>query len=279
MIIITNILRDYYNFDQFKIYKNNNRNVIKYQDKMYYLEKIYDVSEVYEQYALVGNMPYFYKFILNVNGSVVTEYNGDNYVLLLVNNNQGQKTPILINNGMYLNWRNIWIARSDYIEEYYDRIRGETPLINESFDYYMGLLEFAICYLGDDYYYGVGYLQHKHFDYNELNNPLNIKVDFLERDFAEYLKYIFITGEYKNIDMKELILENRYNYNFNLVIARIIYPNYYFNLLDDIIVGYENENILFNIIERNQEFEAYLKNIIAEISLIYPIKKIPFMRF
>ncbi|MBQ6324085.1 MAG: hypothetical protein IJI22_04535 [Bacilli bacterium] len=246
---------------------------------MYYLEKIYDVSEVYEQYALVGNMPYFYKFILNVNGSVVTEYNGDNYVLLLVNNNQGQKTPILINNGMYLNWRNIWIARSDYIEEYYDRIRGETPLINESFDYYMGLLEFAICYLGDDDYYGVGYLQHKHFDYNELNNPLNIKVDFLERDFAEYLKYIFITGEYKNIDMKELILENRYNYNFNLVIARIIYPNYYFNLLDDIIVGYENENILFNIIERNQEFEAYLKNIIAEISLIYPIKKIPFMRF
>lgn len=241
------------------------------------MEKINDIEETYYQYNLVKNIPFFHKFILNRDNSIITEYNSNYYVLLLVNNSRFTN-PIIINSYGEVNWRKIWQEKSDYIESYYEHIRIQNPLVNESFDYYLGLLEFAIFYLGEDSYYGEIYIQQKKYD-NDINNPLNVVVDFKERNFAEYLKYLFISNEYKNIDMHNLIRKNKDNYNFDLVIARVIYPNYYFDLLDDIIDNDVDENILIDVIKRSDSFENYINYLMNEISLIYPIKKIPFMRF
>ena len=241
------------------------------------MEKINDIEETYYQYNLVKNIPSFHKFILNRDNSIITEYNSNYYVLLLVNNSRFTN-PIIINSYGEVNWRKIWQEKSDYIESYYEHIRIQNPLVNESFDYYLGLLEFAIFYLGEDNYYGEIYIQQKKYD-NDINNPLNVVVDFKERNFAEYLKYLFISNEYKNIDMHNLIRKNKDNYNFDLVIARVIYPNYYFDLLDDIIDNDVDENILIDVIKRSDSFENYINYLMNEISLIYPIKKIPFMRF
>ena len=282
MIFIIDLLETYYGFDSFNIlYKSDNKNVIKNNDKIYYFEKIENIDEVYEQYSLTRDIQYFYKFIANKNNSIFTEYNGKNYVLLLVNNGYTSNIifPIFIENNKKLEWRNLWIQRIEYIENYV-RDKNEYLLIFESIDYYIGLFELAIFYLGGDgEYYGDYYLQHKRFNYDDLYNPLNIKKDFRERDFAEYLKYIFLNGEYKNIDIHNLFLKNKNNYNFNLVLARVIYPNYYFDLVDDIIFNNSSEIVLNDIINRNKEFEDYIRQLIKEISLIYPIKKISFMRF
>lgn len=183
-----------------------------------------------------------------------------------------------INSLINLRWRNLWINKSDYIEYYYSNIVGKYKLIDESVDYYLGMLEMAIYYLFDyNDYKDVGFIEHRVFDKNKLFNPLNIKIDVKERDFAEYLKFLFFNGLYKDIDIEKLIYTYKDFYNFDLVIARLLYPNYYFDLFDKVILLEESESILFNVISKSQEYESYLKRILTYISTFFKIKKIDWL--
>jgi len=282
VIIINDLITYYYGLSDFNIYKLSKKNIVKWKEKSFYLEEVSDFDQVYQQYNITFENPYFYKFIFNKENSIITNYNNKNYVLIEVNDKLrlSKYISIPLNQTIKLSWRDLWIEKSDFIENYYSKIRNNNSLVNESFDYYLGLLELAIFYLNNYVnYYGYAYIQHKLFNYDDLYNPLNIKIDVKERDFAEYLKYIFINNEYNNINISELLRNNKDIYDFNLVIARVIYPNYYFDLLDEIIDGNETETILNGLIIRSLEFEKYVNNIIEEVSLFYPIKKISFMRF
>ena len=167
----------------------------------------------------------------------------------------------------------MWIEKSDFIERYYETIKGKYENIDESIDYYMGMLELSILLLNKyQNYHEIGYLEHKKINKDSLNNPLNIKIDVKERDFAEYLKYLFFSNQYKSINISDLIINNKNNYNFNLVISRIIYPNYYFDIVDEILLEKENQRALLKIISRNKEYEKYIEKIIKTIKKIYPLE-------
>lgn len=167
----------------------------------------------------------------------------------------------------------MWIEKSDFIERYYETIKGKYENIDESIDYYMGMLELSILLLNKyQNYHEIGYLEHKKINNDSLNNPLNIKIDVKERDFAEYLKYLFFSNQYKSININDLIINNKDNYNFNLVISRIIYPNYYFDIVDEILLEKENQRALLKIISRNKEYEKYIEKIIKTIKKIYPLE-------
>lgn len=158
-------------------------------------------------------------------------------------------------------WRKILIRRSDYLEKLYFENRNKYNLIDSSIDYYISMLELSIYYL-------------KEYDdsIRELYMCNNI-IDVRERYFSDYLKEIFFNNNYKNIDIEKIINKNN-NYNYDLVIARLFYADYYFDLVEDVFLEKKNQFELIDIIDRVDEYWDYLKYIISIVEKIYPIKKV-----
>lgn len=175
--------------------------------------------------------------------------------------------PLRLNKKKKIDWIDLWINKSDYIANYYENIKGKYEIIDESIDYYMAMLEMGIYYLHDySNYYDYVYIQHNML----LNNEL--KEDFKERDFAEYLKYLFY-NDY-SIDYIYNILDNgSAKYNYYLVFARLLFPSYYFYYFDDIILNNKSYDKLKKVIELSCEYEMFLKNIAFKMNN-YLIKKI-----
>ena len=99
--------------------------------------------------------------------------------------------PIRLNKRKKLAWLELWINKSNYITNYYESIKGKYSIIDESIDYYIAMLEMGICYLNKYFgYYDYVYQQHSII----IDNESAIKEDIKERDFAEYLKYLFYSG-------------------------------------------------------------------------------------
>lgn len=269
--------------DKCSITKDKERSIIRNSNKLYYFERVDNLDEVIDQYNLAKDYDYFYRFILNKDDSIITQYAGNYYVLLEDNSSYRNEYSIddnslSLNNLSRLMWRDLWIRKSDYIEYYYSHIIGKYRLIDESIDYYLGMLEMAIYYLYDYVDYSdVSFVEHKTFNEKNLFNPLNLKVDVKERDFSEYLKYIFFNNIYKEVDIEKIIIKYKDYYNYDLIVSRLLYPNFYFDLFDRVILNGESESVLYQVISRTQEYEDYLKRIVDCVSTFFEIKKIDWL--
>ena len=275
------------NIDEY-FYKNN---YIFYKNKnnYYFTSEVKNKKNLYKLYYYFIN-GYFYKIIFNKKGKFISTYQNKDYILLKYIKYNFKLEDLIYKNKLALSnkkklltWRNIWIDRSNYIEEKYQKIINKYNIIDESIDYFYGLLEAAI-YLLRDYqkYYDYLYLQHIFINYFDYYNPCNIKLDVKERDFSNYLKYLFFSNKYKDIYIDKIIIKNLDNYNFNLILARLIYPDYYFNLLDELIDNnYIFNNNIFdeikNIILLVDDYELYISNIYRVLLENKVIKKVDFI--
>ena len=271
----------YYNIDSFYISKDKEKYIIKHFNT-YYLYEVYDLDKLYKQYRISSNIAFYYSFIVNRFNSIISKYHNKLFVLFKINNKFNKNIKFIINPLLYtVNYNCLWyyqlIKKSDFLEKNYLSIKGKYSLIDDSFDYYLGLLEMSIYYLRDfSDYVGDGYLQHVRISDSSFYNPLAIKIDIKERDFAEYLKYLFWNNKYKNVNIHDLIYKNRNNYNFLLVMARILYPNYYFDVLEQIVFFDEDVQLLKEFTYRALEFRDYYNSLLIEIRKFYNIKKISF---
>ena len=272
---------EYFYKSNYIFYKNRNN--------YYFISEVKNKKNLYKLYYYFIN-GYFYKIIFNKKGKFISTYQNKDYILLKYIKYNFKLEDLIYKNKLALSnkkklltWRNIWIDRSNYIEEKYQKIINKYNIIDESIDYFYGLLEAAI-YLLRDYqkYYDYLYLQHILINYFDYFNPCNIKLDVKERDFSNYLKYLFFSNKYKDIYIDKIIIKNLDNYNFNLILARLIYPDYYFNLLDELI----DNNYIFNnnifdeikyIILLVDDYELYISNIYRVLLENKVIKKVDFI--
>ena len=269
--------------DSFEKKKENCYRVIS-NNLVMYLYEIHDERYIENCINYSQIIPNAWKFIMNKDNKFITTFKNKYYVLLLENIkilsnveliNQFYKTSYGPLRTSKLSWFNDLVEKSDYFEKYYDFIIGKYKLIDDSITYYFNLLEISIQCLSEYrcYYYD-GFIQHFEIDTSNYFNPLNMKIDCLERDFGEFLKYLFFSGFYKRVDLKKILFINKDLYNYELVIARIIYPNYYFNIIDNIMLGNSDEEELLVVVKRLNDFKAYFDTIISYISELYDIKKI-----
>lgn len=280
MILIQYLLSYYYGLQNFFIKYHDSYISIYYLDNCYYLYEVEDLSQTFFQYQVSEQYSFFDSFILNRYFSFYTEYNHKKYVLL----NKSHATfdykrlPVLpLFQFGTLSWRNRWIQKMDYIEEYYSSIQGQYLLLDESFDYFFGLLQLAISYLSDIFSSHFPYfIQHLSFSSDHFYNPLSLTIDVFERDVGEVLKYFFF-HDISRDDIISFIQTYGNQCNFTLVMARVLYPNYYFDLIDDIILGNKTEDCLIPIISTVNSFQEYCKFLFHEISAFYPIKKVSFL--
>ena len=250
--------------DSIKYYYNLNViDIISYKDN--YL--IYDDNNIFLLYKIDDKINNYlnilgkdtYKFIINNNNSYISKIDNINYVLLLTNKliyNQISLNDILNfnKNNIIIKKRNIdliklWSKKIDYLEYQISQLGKNHPELLNSFSFYIGMFENAITFIDIN---NINFnnirisLSHLRTTYNdiELNfyNPINIKEDYIIRDTAEYIKNKLLYEDNILTDIK-LIISNYNIDEIKLFFSRLLFPSFYFDDLEEILLDNKNINI------------------------------------
>lgn len=283
----TNFINNYYEF-------NHNNNYYR----LYILNEEYNIYNYNNIYAInkeLINNTLMSEIILNKDKNIITTYHNINYILLKINCNINKNitleeidylSKVKIVNNNKSNWGLLWSKKIDYLEELISENGKKYPQVVNSFNYFIGLSENAISYynnidIDNNMMY---YISHKVLrptdKVDSLYNPLNIIYDYRVRDVAEYIKNSFWTDNH-NIynELNNYLYKNNLSLNeVKLLISRVLFPSFYFDLYEDIFNYNKDEKILNNIISRIDEYEEYLNSIIIYFKRFYPIDEIEWLK-
>lgn len=283
-----NIIEYYYNIKIDNIKEKKENYILKVKKITLILKKIDNTNNINNIYTLSNNL-LINKIIKTKENNLFINIENKLYTLILI-----QKISILnlpnisnlSNTNINIipqlernNWQLLWENRIDFIEEYISQNKNKYPLIRESLDYYIGLSENAISYLINtkkeipkDPYLDRKLISHITLS-NSLYDPFNIIFDHKARDISEYIKYSFITNN-NNIylELDEYFKHNKYSkYGIQVLYSRLLFPNYYYNMFDQIIENKIKEEKLNIIINKIEKYEKYLYNIHTYLSKYYDI--------
>ncbi len=269
---------DYYNFDV--------------DNKKYcFLPFEGDINYLYDIYLILHrNNKYCHEIIINKDNSILTFYENKSYILLKknlcshsqINLSDIINYDILVQRKTLLNWKELWKEKIDYYEYQMNQIGFKYKILKNSFSYYIGMSETAINLLNYVNTNSINfYISHKRINYEEsiddFLNPLNIIIDNITRDIAEYFKINFIND---NITVEQIIYflnsVNFSNDEYIMLLSRLLYPSYYFDIYDKIIQGRISEEKVNFYIEKNVQYETFIKKIYKYLK---NMKKIPIIEW
>lgn len=302
-----NIINYYYNLNPIKISKIFNYYYFYLNNELYffiiYNRKEQDINAIYSfNQSLLANNILVNEIINNKNKTIITFVHRIPYILVKVQINQNKDITLseisylsnlkikYPNNLMRSNWANLWSNKIDYLEYQIEQNKLKYPLLTDSFNYFIGLAENAISYLNNTIATlkpeknDIGVISHDTILIDDtvysLYNPLNIIIDHKSRDLAEYIKISFFKENYKIFDELEEYFKHNYLsfYGINLLIARILYPSFYFELYDNIINKEINENAIIKITSRINDYENYLHEIFTFLKKFYNIQEINWIK-
>ena len=298
-----NVINYYYNlnpnkinqiFDYYYFYINSEL----YFFKIYY-RNIEDARDIYllNQEMLKKNIM-VNEIISNRDGDIITFVNQNPYILTKISININKSISLaeisFLSNVrviyqdrlMRSNWANLWVNKIDYLEYYHEQNYHKYPLLSSSFDYFIGLSENAITYLNHTIstlrpsQYDIGVISHEILLIDDtiysLYDSQNIIIDHKARDIAEYIKMSFFRDNYSIFDeLDEYFKYNYYSkYGIQLLLSRVLYPSFYFEMYDKIVNKKENESDVLKITSRIDEYEKYLSDIWKYFHKYYDIQDI-----
>ena len=284
-------------FDYYYFYLNSEL----YYFVLYY-RKIEDDNSIYEfNREMLNKNIMVNEIISNKSGNVITYVNSVPYVLMRVFININK--PIVLSEVSYMsnvrvsysnslmrsNWAVLWSNKIDYLEYHHEQNYQKYPILSDSFDYFVGMAENAISYIGyilnnikpegSD----IGVISHDILiddTIYSLYNPLNIIIDHKARDLAEYIKLSFFRDNFSIFDeLDEYFKHNYYSfYGISLVVARLLYPSFYFEMYDGVVSNRINEADVLKITSRTCEYEKYLSDVLSYLKKYYDIKEIEWLK-
>lgn len=279
-----NAINYYYNLNPSNIRQKGKNYYFDIDNNNYILFPIEEVSidlkTVYELNIELLNQGFpCHQIVLNVDNKVLTNINQSPYVLtkIFVKNRVTQINDLLIFYNINLDtkkfeslkrndWKNMWINKIDYFEYQINQTGKKYPLIRESFSYFIGLSETAIQFVDNIFLENNTYfvISHKRFKSDDTlfdtYNPFNFIIDSRVRDISEYYKTMFFKG-YNILDdiKKYIIYAGLNNYECNMLFARMLFPTFYFDCYEEIIIDENNNKKLLQIINLIEKYEVFLK--------------------
>lgn len=292
---MNNVISYYYGINVLDIYDLGSMYYFNYDNKNYYLmpfnrdyndiKGIIDLCLELKKRNVLTN-----EIMINKFNMYLTPFN-KNYYVLLKENSSGN--PITMNDIFYIqnntigivgsknlyrtDYIRLWESKIDYYEDKIREIQGKYLNIDKSIDYYIGLSENALVYLiNNEIKISNVVLSHRRINISkgglDFYNPINYVIDNRTRDFSEYIKDMFFNDnlsfemfinylEYMRFDRDEYIL----------FIGRMLFPSYYFDLVDRIIDNNENDIILEGIINKQDEYTNFIRDI---FNYLIKVKKI-----
>ena len=285
----------FYNLYPPLLNKENDNYVFFVGNEKYYLtpyrrelSEIKDLVELNKR--MVSSNSLVHEIIINKFNEPISVISNENYVLLRVYVNDIKKIDIndiiyMLNENVDLsglksllrtNWVSLWSNKVDYIEYQMGHLIKKYPFLNNTIDYYLGLCENAITYIKNlkmfsEYKIPIG-ISHKRITKDatlfDLYNPLNLIIDYKVRNIAEYLKDAFFKDEDVNYILN-IVFKNFWfdKLNLSLLVARLLYPSYYFDLFEEIIDKELDENIVFSLTKKSSKYEELIDLIIKNCNL------------
>ncbi len=285
----------FYNLYPPLLNKENDNYVFFVGNEKYYLtpyrrelSEIKDLVELNKR--MISSNSLVHEIIINKFNEPISVISNENYVLLRVYVNDIKKIDIndiiyMLNENVDLsglksllrtNWVSLWSSKVDYIEYQMGHLIKKYPFLNNTIDYYLGLCENAITYIKNlkmfsDYKIPIG-ISHKRIIKDatlfDLYNPLNLILDYKVRNIAEYLKDAFFKDEDVNYILN-IVFKNFWfdKLNLSLLVARLLYPSYYFDLFEEIIDKELDENIIFPLTKKSSKYEEFIDLIIKNCNL------------
>lgn len=232
----------------------------------FYLSTVYDedyLNMLADITLELKNRIKLHEFVLNKDGKILS----DGYVLLKMHGfideidlNDVRKFIIPVNSKYhkyFVNMIDFWHKKIDYLELQVIELCNN-KLINNSFDYYLGIAEMLLIYLGHYNNNYDLYLSHKVFkslSNIDFYNPLNITFDSKYRDLAYYIR---ISNDSNLLnEVIKYVSKEEYNYFF----VRLVFPFEYFEALNNVLVDKKQEKELVNIINNIDNYENWIKEI------------------
>ena len=276
----------YYSF----IYNGFIYKLYTFDDNYSNLRMLYDVNKKLVSNTLMSEI------IINRNNEIISNYNGISYILIKVFANVNKSISLeeisFVSKSLYrekinINWGILWSNKIDYLEDLINENGKKYPLIVDSFNYFVGMCENAIAYfnsiiLDNNYKYVVSHKVIKWDDSVEvLYNPMNITFDYRVRDVAEYIKNSFFNNNH-NIFNELIIYLNKEQLSLmevKLLISRLMYPSFYFEMYEDILIDNKEEKIILDVISRLDEYEQYLDKIISFLGRYYQVDEIMWLKY
>ena len=167
------------------------------------------------------------------------------------------------------NWSNSWSNKIDFIEYQFNQMKNKYPLIDTYIDYYIGMWENAISYFNNNPILNRKYICHKrvyiNMDLYEFLNPLTFVVDYKERDIGEYIKSFVINKNF-SFSTIDKYLDNLSKDSIILIISRILFPSYFFDVYESVIIDKLDEKEISYIVSKNSNIINTLKYIFNRFS-------------
>lgn len=272
-------------------------NFIIYDKDIKLINSIYELNkEMLNKGILVSEI------INNRDNTIITYYNKIPHILIkvLININKPITLPEInyissnnIHYDKYLmrsNWANLWSNKIDYLEYHHEQNYQKYKILSSCFDYFIGLSENAISYLNKTVSTltpennDIGVISHDKLTKDDkiyaLYNPLNLIIDHKSRDLAEYIKLSFFNDNYQIYDELDEYFKHNYfsKYGIQLLISRILYPSFYYDLYDNVLNKKINESEVLKITSRIPEYEIYLADIFKYFKKYYEIEEITWIK-
>lgn len=296
----------YYNLPIDNIYQNNDYYYFDIRNERYelviYTRDIKEQQAIYElnKKMIMSNI-LVHEIIPNKDNYIVTIINNIPYILYKIYINKEKE--ISLSELTYLsnynfeyddilkreNWDTLWAKKIDYLEYQINQIGKKYPILVDSFSYFVGMAENAISYVKNTNLEvkkeqtDINVISHRKIkECNKLNciyDPLNIVIDHKSRDLAEYIKTSFFKNNIKIFEELDQYFSNHYFslYGIRILFARILYPSFYFDTYEEIILNKKNESSILEISNKIKEYEIYLKNIYLYLKRFYDIPEIEWL--
>lgn len=263
-----NTIHFYYNLNFDEIFEYENYSIIVMNENVYAfkvlnisVENLLEIMKVFQ-----ANNTKINKIIFNKDNNLVTEYNGKNYIMTLIENTNEMEHFYLLPGIVNTNEDviiNLWEKKIEYyIKKIGDIGLGNSWIIN-SFNYYIGMAENAISIYNRCDKSKIRYvISHRRLNYPltypVFLDPTNMLIDTISRDISEYIKVKFFKEGMDVSEIRNIVLECKLNNDeMNLLLARLMYPSYYFDALDKYIEQKEKKE-LKGIVSKIEKFEELI---------------------
>lgn len=280
-----NIINYYYNLNLIDLFEIDNMYYFNYKNSDYFFlifdRPIEDANSIFNTYLELKKRQIITNDIItNKNNQVLTIVNNIPYILIRDNTRnkcisindilyiQNNTIGVINEKKMFRNdWVKMWESKIDYYEEQLSLINNKYKILDDTIDYYIGLGENAISYLVNNKVKTPNLcLSHRRIDINkgsfEFYNPVNYIIDSRVRDLSEFIKTSFFLDKI-NFDLIRYYIDymNFSRDEYILLIARLLFPTYYFDLYDSILNSNMDENIVINVIDKTKNYLMIVKNI------------------
>ena len=178
-------------------------------------------------------------------------------------------------------WPIFWEEKIDYFERRIMQQLNKYPLINESINFYIGMWENAISYYNDNVISSsLKEVCHKRIavdtDLLSFYNPLNLLIDYKERDISEYLKSYITKENFTLVKLSNMLDKLLLDRNKAiLLISRTMFPSLYFDQYEEITVNGLKEEKINEYIRKRKEYFALIKLLFEK----YYVLRIPYINW